>query len=623
MIPSFTRIFICLCFVCILPMGFSQQMKTQSTLPANGGATKSEVMLVSRKGMIPAHTMDTAWKPVITRIIPGHETPFNEELQNLKNQKTLEKFSNYNIKDTQTELQPKVVNPTIGSNFIGNAGTGCPLDNTVAISNGGNIVSLVNSNISYYNTAGTLLYTGDIWSWYGDASLSNSICDPKVLYDSGADRFIFYTQTCDGISANSKVIVAFSTTNDPMGTWWYYEFTGNPLNDNSWFDYPKIGVSNNEFYVTGNLFYQGGGYNQSVLYQMNKWDGYSGGSIQWQYWSGIDGNPFTLLPLSYGQQGNYGPGIYLVSTETWNSSTLHFYDLTDDLTSASETLNHYVVSTTPYSIGGQAGQAGGGNLDVGDTRAQSGFYLNGTAHFVFHSDIGSGWNGINYNRLDVAAHTNTSATFGLSGSYDYCYPSVASVSTSISDKSVMIAFERAGPSIYPEFRVVGCDDATVWSSSVGVQTGYSNLSNCYDSNHGAQRWGDYTGISRKYDAALPTVWVSGAYANGSNYWNTWIAEIGALIGIEDQAGLPGFNLYPNPVTTEFKTQFNLPSNEWIKINIVNMEGQVVKELYNGFAAQGENIFTFNKTNLPNGVYFLRIQNNTNQPLKNEKFIIGN
>ncbi|MBK6820752.1 MAG: hypothetical protein IPG85_14685 [Bacteroidetes bacterium] len=55
--------------------------------------------------------------------------------------------------------------------------------------------------------------------------------------------------------------------------------------------------------------------------------------------------------------------------------------------------------------------------------------MNGKLHFTFHSDIGNGWNGINYNRLTVSSLTNQSTTFGLSGSYDYSYPSVASFQT--------------------------------------------------------------------------------------------------------------------------------------------------------------------------------------------------
>lgn len=605
----------------------SQVLNSQSIKPtmdaskAQGGGTKSELQITPLKGTIGIQTMETEWAPVLTHILPYHSTPKNEDIIQLKAQKTIDKFSNINPSPQSTEDVMQGIVPTIGSNFIGNSGTGCPLDNTVAISNGGKIISLVNSNIAYYNTSGTLLYTSDIFSWYGSGSLVNNICDPKVIYDSGDDRFIFFTQTCDGISANSKVIIAFSTSNDPQGGWFYYELTGNPLNDGSWFDYPKIGVSNNELYVTGNLYYQGGGYNQSVIYQIKKSEGYAGGSLQWQYWSGIAGSPFTLCPLSNGQQGNYGPGVYLASVEIpgSTSSTLHFYDLTDDLTSPSEQLNHYTITTPAYSVAGNASQSGGGNLDNGDTRTQSGFYLNGNAHVVFASDIGSGWNGINYNRINVGTLTNTNSTFGLVGSYDYCYPAVASCGVNSNDQSAMIVFERSGSSIFPETRVVSIDDGYNWSASTLVKAGNQPVTVCGNPN----RWGDYTGIARKYNSTTPTVWVSGAYGSSGNYWDTWIAEVvGVGVGVEENSDVSSLNLYPNPVIDNFKTEFTLERTEKINIRIIDIQGKVVKDLYTGVATQGENIFTFNKGNLVDGAYFLQILTIENQTIKNEKFIVS-
>lgn len=586
---------------------------------SDGFAIKSEVMVAPLMGTIGNQTIDTEWLPVVTHIFPHHGAPHNEEVENLKALKTIQKFSGTNPSPLSPDETMLGITPTIGANFSGNAGTGCPLDNTIAISNGGIIISLVNSNISYYNTSGTQTFTSDIWTWYGSGTIVDNICDPVVVYDSGSDRFIFYTQTCDGISANSKVIMAFSKTNDPAAGWWVYELTGNPLSDNSWFDYPKMGISNNEVYVTGNLFFEGAGYNQSVVYQIQKAEGYAGSSLQWQYWSGITGNPFTILPLSNGQQGNYGPGVLLVSTDISGSGNLNLYDLTDDMSATGEQLNHYPISTTAYSVGGAAAQSGGPNLDAGDLRTQSGFFLNGTAHVVFNSDISGGWNGINYNRINVAALTNTNTTFGLVGSFDYCYPSVASCGINANDKSVMIAFERSGASIFPETRIISCDDGLNWSSSVIVKAGNGPVTLCGT----PQRWGDYTGISRKMNTTN-TVWVASAYGNSSSYWDTWIAEVvGVGVGIEENQNISSFNLYPNPVIDNFKTAFTLDQTQNIKIRIVDIQGKVVKELFVGVALQGENIFTFNKGNLADGAYFLQIESINNQSIKNEKFIVGN
>lgn len=74
------------------------------------------------------------------------------------------------------------------------------------------------------------------------------------------------------------------------------------MNDNSWFDYPKMSISNNELYITGNLFTNSSNFNQAILYQIQKAAGYSGGNLNWQYWNNIAGSPLHYVPFHTGKQ---------------------------------------------------------------------------------------------------------------------------------------------------------------------------------------------------------------------------------------------------------------------------------------------------------------------------------
>jgi hypothetical protein len=311
-------------------------------------------------------------------------------------------------------------------------------------------------------------------------------------------------------ASTSKVIICFSKSNNPQNGWWTYKITGNPLNNNCWFDYPSVGVSNNEIYVTGNLFVTNGSFNQSIVYQIPKAAGYAGNNLNWQYWANLSSTPYTatsLVPASYGFQGNYGPGIYFVSSRSSGDNRIRLWDLTNDMGNNPQ-MNSYTINTTSYSPSADAAQLGSTDkLDNGDCRIQNAFYLNGIVHFVFHSDVGSGWNGINYNRLTVSNATNLSSTFGLVGSYDYSYPAVAPFSTSLSDKSVMIAFLRSSASIYPQVRVINCDNNLQWSSSTLVKSGETFVNFL----SGDERWGDYTGISRRHNSSTPKIWLAGCY----------------------------------------------------------------------------------------------------------------
>ncbi len=587
-----------------------------------GTATKSQIFTIQCLGEINTPTVDLKWRPILTTKCVEREpkVPNYERIEKLKEEK-LKLKQQQTRKSNNSEISAQSTTPLIGTNYLGNTNNGyTPMDNSIAISDGGIIVSVANTSIEIDGISGNSLYYNDIPTFFNDPNITNT-CDPVILYDKFADRFIFFFQECAGNSANSFLCICFSKTNNPAtGGWWKYKLTGNPLNDNSWFDYPKMAISNNELYITGNLFGNNNGpFNQALLYQIQKAAGYTGGTLNWQYWNNITGTPSTLLPVGSGQGLSYGPGCYLVSTSSSGSSSINLYDLTDDIT-GSPALNHYSVSTTAYTPAGNSSQLGTSCLlDNGDCRALSGFYLNGIIHFVFHSDIGSGWNGVNYNRLTVSSQTNQSSMFGLSGSFDYSYPSIASFASTPTDKSVMIGFGRGSSSIYPEVRVVNCDDAMNWSGSTLVKA-----SSSYVGSGSTYRWGDYTGAARKHNSSTPSIWMNGMYGTSSNLWNSWIAEIHdnsstKTIEIQNKAN---FKIYPNPVLETFTIEFSLSENSDLEINIFDISGKVVKELYRGKGYQGENVFSFNKANLSTGTYFIAIKNNL-KIIKNEKIILVN
>ncbi|MBP7809040.1 MAG: T9SS type A sorting domain-containing protein [Bacteroidia bacterium] len=591
-----------------------------------GSATKSQEFTLQCAGEINTISADLKWLPTLTNKCVGrnHSIPDQEAIEKMINEKTLLKQNQSANKAMNSENAITSVTPVIGTNFLGNVNNGMsPMDNSIAISDGGWIVSVANTTIEYDDITGANTYYNTIPAFYNDNTITNT-CDPVVHYDSGADRFIFFAQECAGSSSNSYLLICFSKTNNPNDGWWKYKLTGNPLNNNKWFDYPKIAVSNNELYITGNLFSNnpGGTFDQAILYQIEKTNGYLGGSINWQYWSAIAGSPFTLLPVSNGQSGNYGPGCYIVATSSGGASAIKFYDLTNDMSASNEQLNYYSVPTTAYAPAGDAQQLGTSCLlDNGDCRTLSGFYLNGTVHFVFHSDVGSGWNGINYNRLNVSSKTNQSSTFGSAGNSDYSYPSVVSYATLPTDASVMIGFGRSSANMYPEVRAVNCDNGMNWSSSSLVKSSSNYVS--YTSTT-KERWGDYTGTARKHNSTNPSIWLNGMYATSSNLWNTWIAEIhDNQVGIKENIKKDNaVKVYPNPVVETFSVEFVLEKSSNLIIEVVDANGKTVKQLFNGKGVQGVNNFSFNKANLSSGTYFLVITNSSTI-IKNEKIIITN
>lgn len=635
---TFTLLSLSLCFS--LPL-FSQHQKavlspdlaTQKRVVTN----KSDVLTAEFYGLKQPEMNEKNWNRVMVNKSSQqpvkHKTPNYDYFLQLKAQKQLQRQQQAG--KTSEGIEPPsaaAITPVMGVNFLGNEMyDGTPPDNSIAISNGGKMVSSDNSTIEYYDNNGNYISTYVThFDFFNEPSLNGNIYDPKVLYDSQADRFIFVILH-GTTNTTSSILIAFSKSNNPSDGWWTYGIPGNTSHQTSWLDYPNIAVSNNELYISGNMFNNSGQNTGNVVYQIPKQAGYSGGQLQYQYWPDVqdgDGNvAFTIVPLSFGQQGNYGPGVYMVSNESSGGNKIYFYDLTNDMSANNEQIDSYWVSTTAFSPGANGSMQGSQDLvNTGDCRIQNGFYLNGFVHFVFHSDIGATWNGINYNRLDLNAGSNQSSTFGLQGSQDYCYPSVASFATSASDKSVMIGFLSSGQSSFPSVRVVNCDNNMSWSSSVSVKAG-TGVVDLQQGNE--ERWGDYSAMGRKHNASQAEVWMVGCYgvtsnAATSNTYNAWVAQIkgtGGSSSVEETEDKK-FSVYPNPVVDLFNIEFELDKAEMIDISIYNINGELVKQLYKDRTKTGINKLYFNKNALSAGVYNLVIKNE-NTILKNEKIIIAN
>jgi hypothetical protein len=226
----------------------------------------------------------------------------------------------------------------------------------------------------------------------------------------------------------------------------------------------------------------------------------------------------------------------------------------------------------------------------------------------------------------VSNKTNISSKFGLSG-YDYCYPSVAPMGNNSSDKSVCIGFLRSGNNIFPECRALFVDNNMNWSSSITVKQGedYVDIASGNE-----ERWGDYTGIAKKFNASIPTVWFSGSYGRSTfsnfNINGTWIAELitsNTSPNEEIIKNEKNFTLFPNPANEKyFHLSFSLQQSENFEIAIYDMQGRLIKSLFRGGLKPGEHRLTFNENALTPGMYFVKVFNE-NQIIANEKLVIVN
>ena len=68
-----------------------------------------------------------------------------------------------------------------------------------------------------------------------------------------------------------------------------------------------------------------------------------------------------------------------------------------------------------------------------------------------------------------------------------------------------------------------------------------------------------------------------------------------------------YNNYPNPFNGSTNIKFSIDQEQNVEASIIDLNGRVVKKLFNGPMQAGLHIFTWNSQNQPSGIYFIQLQ----------------
>jgi hypothetical protein len=525
------------------------------------------------------------------------------------------------------------IDPPIAVNFRANQTIdGTPPDNSIAISNAGLLISADNNMLDYFNDNGDSLLRVRLDTLLKDTAFSLAPFDPMVEYDFERDRF--YLVFVHGFASPvSKLALLISKTNDPRDGWWEYAIPAiDSVNHGIWMDYPVLGHNRENIFVSALMsqdstdVFAG---NQIMKFDIAS--ALNGGNLLYQTFYNVrDGNGVVsrvIIPASIGQHGTYSKEMYFVSTEATGGDQVHLYYFHAGV--IADTIESYAINTATYSLPTDANQLGSTQkLRTGDCKVRSAIYLNGRVHFAFAFDIGQGYCGINYNILDIASKTNTHDTWGLAGTFDYAYPSVASFGVDSTDASVMICFLRSGISIYPQVCVVNYDGS--WSPTSKIVHNGQGPVDISVSN--LERWGDKTGICRRFNGLSPGNWLAGQYGAGPSVnpygvdssWSTWVAEIGdghSVAQADAAAELVSKMLvYPNPFSGVVTIDFEGYAPKGHHIEVVDLNGRVLLKMKIPYSQEGRPSISLDNSQmkLAAGTYFVRIHEN---PRYYEKVVV--
>ena len=409
---------------------------------------------------------------------------------------------------------PEVINGFSGSIT---EDVGVPLDNHLAM-NGGQIVSALNSQIAIKSDDGDDLVGFSLDQLAMELNLPDRFFDPRLLYDTEADRFIMvFLHGSDSDVTN--IVIGFSNTNDATGEWSMYELTGNPNGNNTWTDYPMINVTKTDLIITGNLIFDNQpwqtGFDETVLWQINKSSGYNGASLESILYQSITFEGFNirnLCPVESADEILEDNCLFLSNRNfSVENDTIFIVELTGGIDDPNtEIIINVAKSNVPYGVPPNA-EMFFGELQTNDARILEAFYLDNEIQFVGNTrNLTNNLAGIYHGRIfDVRGAQEVTLEHIIGPDFEIGYPGITHTGIETGQMDAIISFGHTAKNLNTGVSAMYFDPVLGYSDIISIKEGQNYIGIIQGP---VERWGDYAG-SQKDFSDPGTCWISGFYAN--------------------------------------------------------------------------------------------------------------
>lgn len=503
---------------------------------------------------------------------------------------------------------------------------GTPNDNTLAISNSGKLLTSFNTQIWGYDVENDTFMFRDnakhpsfnqFLNGYSNGSYSLYFpFDPKLLYHPGLDRFILIFLTGRDPS-NSGVVVSFSSTGNPSDVWYSYLLSGNPLNDNTWTDYPQIAMNEHSLYLSLNQLYPDSswitGFSQTVIWQMDLAEGFGGAStLNTKLWSGANFNGSKLRylrPVKNGL-GPIGNDMYFVANRPFDvqNDTVFLVKIEGDVTDNNENIQVTALkSNVAYGLPPDAIQPNNHLFLTNDARALGAVRMQNEIQFVGNTvDAVSGKCAIYHGIIEDVTNPSLYANIINHPSRDLGYPNIDFVGKYAEGRDVLIFFNHTSATEPSGNSAVFFNQNRAYGPIKTLKTGETYVDIITGND---ERWGDYSGIQRKFNEDNKA-WVAGYFSYGTQRPGIWVSEISTPntlpMAIMEKNKTALVKSFPNPTKDFITIQFNLEKKQTIRVELCDATGKLVRVLAADEVKDGNNQLRMSLLPLTSGLYYVNI-----------------
>lgn len=417
-------------------------------------------------------------------------------------------------------------------------------DNAIGVNPTGHKVTAINHRVQFFSANGqTLLDLPDV-DFFTELGPDQLVFDPRVIHLPSLNRFVVMALHGTG-SEHSKILVAISSSPDPMDPWHYYDFEGTVCaangEENVWLDYPDLSATVTEIFISANVFSDNGIFLGSTILQLDILDGMQGNPMDMTLWCApeVDGGVGkSLVPAPAVMQSD-AHDIWFVSTHIPNSSwpttdTFHYWHITAPQ-GESPALESFSVAIPdgPLMWGLPIEQPGGELLLVNDLRARSAFFHDGEIWLAMAAskEYVAGWCTIRTYKISTDEGTAQAALplwqVGAAYSYPKILPWVEDVANW--DGRCLVSFLKASSTAFPEVRAAMLSANMTWSPSMLIEAGTSEIDNFSYYN----RWGDYIDAQIRLGQGAKEIWLHAHVGENDLYGNRIYKLVSDIPGCTD------------------------------------------------------------------------------------------